>query len=326
MPEISIIIPVYRVEDYLRQCVDSILAQTFSDIEVILVDDGSPDACGTICDQYAEKDARVKVIHKPNGGVSSARNAGLEAATGSLIGFVDGDDYVAPDMYEFLRDKLLASGADIAACGAYMCFQNHTILRCKRNFHGLVNTETAYKLMLEGNVIHAFVTDKLYRRHCFDKIRYPQGMTFEDIYIYGDLMRRVSGVYIDTTPKYYYVQRGTSIVNQSFTPKDFNIIRALEHNREIIRTHYPALQAHIDGRILREYRFVFNKLWKGKRSDPQIRLYKQDVSRRLRKSLGDFLKNHTVSKKDKGLLLFIAICPWFYELLAQIKAKKEKLM
>ena len=102
MCEISIIVPVYKVEKYLKKCVDSILAQTFSDFELILVDDGSPDNSGRICDDYAKKDARVRVVHKQNGGLSSARNAGIEVAKGKYLGFVDSDDYIAEDMYELL--------------------------------------------------------------------------------------------------------------------------------------------------------------------------------------------------------------------------------
>ena len=111
---ISVIVPIYKVESYLKKCVDSIINQTMTDLEIILVDDGSPDNCGKICDAYAEQDARIRVIHKENGGVSSARNAGLDICTGDYIGFVDGDDYIAPDMYKILREKITANKASIA--------------------------------------------------------------------------------------------------------------------------------------------------------------------------------------------------------------------
>ncbi|MBA1325633.1 glycosyltransferase [Enterococcus faecium] len=111
----SIIVPVYKVEKYLRKCVDSILAQTFTDFEVILVDDGSPDNSGKICDEYAEKDNRVRVIHKENGGLSSARNAGIDVARGKYLGFVDSDDYIDEDMYEILYENLKIHDADISS-------------------------------------------------------------------------------------------------------------------------------------------------------------------------------------------------------------------
>lgn len=114
---ISIIVPVYRVEQYLVKCVESLLGQTYRETEIILVDDGSPDQCGAICDGYAARDSRIRVIHQPNGGVSSARNAGLAAASGEYIGFVDPDDWVQPDMYERMLEEMTARQADLVICG-----------------------------------------------------------------------------------------------------------------------------------------------------------------------------------------------------------------
>ena len=119
MPKISVIVPVYKVEKYIHKCVDSILNQTFSDIEVILVDDGTPDRCGEICDAYGEQDSRVKVIHKENGGLSDARNAGMPHASGEYIIFIDSDDYIESDMLEYMYTRLTEAGADMATCGLY---------------------------------------------------------------------------------------------------------------------------------------------------------------------------------------------------------------
>ena len=115
-PLLSIIVPVYNVENYLQKCIDSILAQTLTDFELILVDDGSPDGCPALCDAAAAKDARVRVIHQKNGGLSAARNAGLDVARGAWIGFVDSDDYIAPEMYEKLYRAVQSTGADLALC------------------------------------------------------------------------------------------------------------------------------------------------------------------------------------------------------------------
>ncbi|HEL7541574.1 TPA: glycosyltransferase, partial [Enterococcus faecalis] len=123
MPKISIIVPVYNVEKYLEKCVRSILAQTFTDFELILVDDGSPDSSGAMCDQFAEQDERVKVIHKENGGLSDARNAGIEIATGEYLGFVDSDDYIADDMYELLYTNIVKEDADLSICGIYDVYE-----------------------------------------------------------------------------------------------------------------------------------------------------------------------------------------------------------
>ena len=118
-PKISVIVPVYKVEKFLDRCVESIVGQTYENLEIILVDDGSPDNCPSMCDKWAEKDSRIKVIHKENGGVSSARNAALDAATGDFIGFVDSDDWIEPDMYESLMMRIDETGKDIAVCSYY---------------------------------------------------------------------------------------------------------------------------------------------------------------------------------------------------------------
>lgn len=118
--KLSIIVPVYKVEQYLNRCVDSILNQTYRNIEIVLVDDGSPDRSGEICDRYAKSDERVKVVHKKNGGVSSARNIGFSSSTGEYIGYVDSDDYIAPTMYEDMIDVLEKNDLDIVCCDAFI--------------------------------------------------------------------------------------------------------------------------------------------------------------------------------------------------------------
>ena len=122
---ISVIVPIYKVEAYLRQCVDSILAQTYTDLDIVLVDDGSTDNCPAICDAYARKDARVQVVHKPNGGLMSARQAGLRVAKGEYVGFVDGDDWIEPDMYARFAAAITQYAPDMALCEFYYAFADH---------------------------------------------------------------------------------------------------------------------------------------------------------------------------------------------------------
>ena len=127
MEKISVIVPVYEVEAYLDRCVQSIVDQTYTNLEIVLVDDGSPDNCGAMCDAWAEKDSRIRVIHQENGGLSAARNAGLAVATGDLIGFVDSDDYVSGDMYQLLWENMKTEGSDIAVCGVQMVYDDGTL-------------------------------------------------------------------------------------------------------------------------------------------------------------------------------------------------------
>ena len=134
--KISVIVPVYKVEKYLNRCVQSIASQTYENLEIILVDDGSPDNCGVLCDEWVQKDSRIKVVHKENGGLSSARNAGVAVATGAYVGFVDSDDYIHPQMYEKLYEALVENGADISICGCdyvdeELIFMNEAFLKLK---------------------------------------------------------------------------------------------------------------------------------------------------------------------------------------------------
>lgn len=178
-PIISIIVPVYKVEKYLKRCIDSIVNQTYENIEIILVDDGSPDNCGNICDEYAEQYKRIKVIHKENGGQSSARNAGLDVAKGEYIGFVDSDDYIDEEMYEQLMKIALDTDADIVECECragksdnFSVFGKNT-----RTIEIYNNIESIEKFYFgeQINGIANMVWDKLYKRYLFDNIRFLDG-------------------------------------------------------------------------------------------------------------------------------------------------------
>ena len=182
-PLLSIIVPVYKVENYLPKCIDSILAQTFTDFELILVDDGSPDDCPALCDAAAEKDARVRVIHQKNGGLSAARNAGLDAARGAWIGFVDSDDYIAPEMYEVLYQAVQSTGADLALCdyaevdeAGAPCQSMHVSLS-EGELTGQELLKRASGLMVQ------LAWNKLYRRAIFTQRRYPEGKLNEDLFL-----------------------------------------------------------------------------------------------------------------------------------------------
>ena len=124
LPKISVIIPVYKVEEYISRCIKSVVDQTYSNLEIILVDDGSPDNCPAICDKWAEKDSRIKVIHKKNGGLSDARNAGMQIASGEFIGFVDSDDWISKEMYQLLYENMKENESDISACGVKLVWED----------------------------------------------------------------------------------------------------------------------------------------------------------------------------------------------------------
>ena len=181
---ISIIVPVYNVEKYIKKCIDSIINQTYKNLEIILVDDGSPDNCGKICDEYAEKDKRIKVIHKENGGLSDARNAGIKIARGCYIGFVDSDDWIDKNMYEKLYKTLKEKDADIACCK--LIRYKNTIEKISKKFDGRIveydqrqYIKKFFKIDSQECVYYAW--NKLYKRQVIDKEQYPIGLTSEDV-------------------------------------------------------------------------------------------------------------------------------------------------
>lgn len=178
---ISVIVPVYNVEKYLRQCLNSILVQTYRNLEILLIDDGSPDRCGQICDEYAEKDPRITVFHTPNRGLSAARNLGIEHAHGDYIGFVDSDDWIEPDMFETLLRKAEETDADIVTCRFYQEYTNRTEKFPSPENEFTVEGAEVLRTYLLNHTICQDAWNNLYKASLFTGIRYPEGRDFEDI-------------------------------------------------------------------------------------------------------------------------------------------------
>ena len=241
---ISVIVPVYKVEPYLRRCVDSILAQTYTHLEIILVDDGSPDHCPAICDEYAEKDSRVRVIHKLNGGLSDARNVGLELVSGEWISFVDSDDWIEPTMYETLLHHAVEHDAQISIGGVSDELLNDDgIVIFKMTAGKTVETAVREK----SSAIQHFLThpwsawDKIYRRDVFNGICYPVGEINEDEAIALYLLNRCDRVVYTNEVFYHYIRRPESITTSTFSPKKFAWYRHCRDNLAWIREHHPEL-------------------------------------------------------------------------------------
>ncbi|OTO76646.1 glycosyltransferase family 2 protein [Enterococcus sp. 12E11_DIV0728] len=229
MCEISIIVPVYNVEKYLNKCVDSILNQTFKDFELILVDDGSPDNSGAICDQYAKKDSRVKVIHKLNGGLSDARNAGIDVANGKYLGFIDSDDYIAKDMFELLYTNIVKEDANLSICGIYHVYEGKEPEK-KAEKYMVLNQDEATVLIFHGNQISDHAVNKLYSRSIFSELRYPLGKYHEDSFTIVGILDQCERIVVDTKQRYYYYHRDDSITSQTFSKKHLEYITAWEQN------------------------------------------------------------------------------------------------
>lgn len=241
-PAVSVIVAVYKVEAYIHKCVDSILAQTYKNLDVILVDDGSPDSCGAICDDYATKETRVSVIHQENGGQSTARNAALDIAKGDYIGFVDGDDWIEPEMFQKLLDISLKENADIAQCGWYKVETNGT----KENPHTEQFKEVYTSkqgldelIQSQGGHLNTSVCCKLFKRDVALKFRFSPVRAYEDDeYIFKTVSDAKRIVCIDT-PYYNYLNREGSTMTATFNLNKIALVTIQNNICELIRDCYP---------------------------------------------------------------------------------------
>ena len=224
MPQISVIVPVYKVEKYIHKCVDSILAQTFTDFELWLVDDGSPDHCGAICDEYAQIDARVKVIHKKNGGLSDARNTALDVMNGKYIFFVDSDDWISEDALEIMYSALGRTGAKVATGNIVSVREDGT----EQALYSPVQDETVLigEEMLT-TLLRPNACNRLYNAEMFQNLRYPVGRLYEDVFTYHKILAQIDKMVLVGKNTYYYLIRSGSIMNSEYSIKFTDIVDAV---------------------------------------------------------------------------------------------------
>ena len=223
---ISIVVPVYNVEDYLKECLESIIKQTYRNLEIILVDDGSTDNSGRICEEYKEKDSRILVIHKKNGGLSSARNEGIKHAKGNLIQFVDSDDYLELDMIELLYNMLKNNNADISICSFYI-LKNKNVYTDANYSKCLYNKVEGIKELLIDQTIRNHVFTKLFKKVLFENVLFPEGRRFEDILTMPKLFSKAERIAFEDIPKYYYRQRDGSIVHKQTVELNIEYVNAV---------------------------------------------------------------------------------------------------
>lgn len=286
-PLLSIIVPVYKVENYLPKCIDSILAQTFTDFELILVDDGSPDDCPALCDAAAEKDARVRIIHQKNGGLSAARNAGLDVARGAWIGFVDSDDYIAPEMYEVLYQAVQSTGADLALCDYAEVDEAGT--PCPQMHVSLSGGELTGQELLKraSGLMVQLAWNKLYRRAIFTQLRYPEGKLNEDLFLIPEVCLQIQKAVVVPKALYYYVQRGGSIMSGNKTLRHFDAAEAAQRYWDCLveNAAYDALAnaaQYVMGCVSRIYRQLSPALRKAPCSREMLRMQFEVVDRTRR--------------------------------------------
>lgn len=238
---ISVIVPIYNVSQYLPQCLDSILAQTWQDIEIILVDDGSKDECPQLCDQYAAKDARIRVIHKPNGGLSDARNAGMRVAKGDWIYFIDSDDWMHPDALQQLYDFATKNQCEVVQGNLYYAYKDHLLYRQpnkKESCQHVFDREEAMRLLIVNDRVKNFAWGKLYRADIIRDLEFPVGKYFEDSFWQHQVMHRVTHYGIIDEPLYYYRQREDSISGTTSSRLN-DLLEGYNVRLAFIQEHYP---------------------------------------------------------------------------------------
>ncbi len=320
-PLISVIVPVYKAEKYLDRCVNSIINQTYKNLEIILVDDGSPDESGKMCDLFAEKDSRIKVIHKENGGQSSARNVALDIMTGDYVGFVDSDDWIEKDMFSCLYSLVEEHGAEIAVCGVQCdwssgktTFFNSNYPKEKEIEHW-TKIDALRELPLNNKITNA-PWNKLFERRIFDGLRMREGSVFEDFEIMPKCVERADKIVYNPIPMYHYIMTEESTTRGTFQEKRF--VEA-EISREIVqryRENYPELMGYVNARHVE----IYLSLIYASAKSPQFSERRNQLMKEIRTmNSKDFFSFLSKKNKLKYCLfrihekLFVAFMTFYYK-------------
>ena len=252
---VSVVVPVYKVERYLDKCIGSIVKQTYTNLEIILVDDGSPDNCPRMCDEWAEKDSRIRVIHKENGGLSDARNAALDICTGTYVVFVDSDDYIHQDCVSYLVELITENKAELAICGVWHVTEAGKQLNCFDNNDRryVMDQRQALKEMCEGTLFGNSACAKIIPLRFFDDVRFPVGRLYEDLAIMYKLFLKMQTIVFGQRALYYYVWRDNSITKSAFSFRQLDMVTYAEEMCEEIIRHWPDLLPNTQKRLFAVY-------------------------------------------------------------------------
>ena len=320
--EISVIVPIYRVEAFLPACIDSILKQTFRNIEVILVDDGSDDGCPAICDAAAEKDVRVQVIHQENQGLSAARNTGIDAAKGEYIAFVDSDDTIEPTMLESMLERIRQDGSEMALCNYRYVDERGKEIKERAGESPIVRDEVICReqamdmLCIEKSWYYITAWNKLYARRLFEHIRFPVGKRNEDVFVAHEFYWACERISVVKEPLYHYVWREGSIMRSKPTVK---MLDAADGWLECCRF---ALDKKIDKLAVRGYNGAISEISSAwhilNRQDREIRCTLQSYRKKSAAILPTLMRLNGFSS-DKMKWMLFALSPRLYERAKQAK-------
>lgn len=309
-PLVSVVIPVYNVEAYLKRCVDSVLAQTYSNLDVVLVDDGAMDSSGAICDGYAERDVRIRVLHQDNGGLSAARNAGMKLVRGDYVVFVDSDDCIGPRHIEHLLSCALHYDTPFTVTG-YMPVEEKSSLELKKTIqpsNQLIPLEKAMEYTVKlGSPFASHAWGKLYRADLFPLLHYPVGKAYEDQYVTYKVIYAAKDIgYEDANDYYYTIDRKDSISNKDLVRK-VDFLEALREEYDFAQINCPYLIQSLETRYSEELVSVLSVLVKTDNSDKRIldTIYNELKTKRIKVLSGEI--SVSVSNKLKYALTLLGI-------------------
>ena len=318
---ISVIVPIYNTKQYLEKCIESIRAQTYKDLEILLIDDGSTDGSSEICDYYAKEDARIKVIHKPNGGLSSARNRGIDEARGDYIGFVDSDDDIEPEMFETLYNLITQFDTDISACRSNFLQSYEDKKSCIDERYPEVEVictkEACNKLLLKTGCSDA-IWDKLFRASLFDEIRMIEGMIYEDQEVVIRLFAKANTIVLTNKRLHNYYRRpgSESITQGKITEKRHDLLEARIRMHKTIKETYPEIEPAARNRYLEAaLKFLYDS-----RTLPEHTRIRKDT----KAEINAFIKEHGGIFQRKDIMLCLIAMKMNLKLLDFLFAVREK--
>lgn len=304
--KISVIVPIYKVENYIKECVDSILAQSYTDLELILVDDGSPDNCPKICDEYLKIDQRIKVIHKANGGLANARNAGLRVATGEYVAFIDSDDYIDKETFFVMLKEIKENDADICCCGMTQ-FNNdskwNTISLPKETL--VYEGDSVYKLILLKDGCGDYMCNKIFKRSIFDKVSLVENVIFEDIYVMHKIFAQAKKVVFVNENFYYYRYNNQGIShNSNINPRYMDFYYSAKGQYEFSKTISKEIEDCGFAKFMSANLWVANAIYRYNIFDNNQNF--ELIKRTIKDNKKAIKNNKHLSKRTKWLLIKIS--------------------
>ena len=318
---VSVVVPVYKVEKYLRKCVDSIVNQSYQNLEIILVDDGSPDMCGKICDEYAQKDSRIKVVHKKNGGLSDARNEGIKNVNGDYLMFVDSDDYISKEYVKLMLDVAQETNGDIIIGKTVhidetgLCMKDNKEYPIEKEY----TAQEALEVIFWQKEFDTNACGKLYRSTCFKENFFKKGILYEDFELIYKIIDKCQKIIFVSGAEYYYLHREDSIMSSRFDERKLILIEIAETILSFIEKKYPDIREA----AIRRYVYSNFHLLGRALNDNDYTKEAEQMRKNILKYRREMIRSKKVNKKEKMAIVFLCMGNRFYKMTWNIFAKMK---